>query len=278
MAKKSLQQSSAYQHFVITVGYTLFACIVLGLITGTIIPMTHAFSNPHIRIVNVAVFLVSLVVSALLPALIAYGVGGASTRSKNRQIHHYNGVMFGLLAYWIDVMFGMLNADLMSFLYTKLPAPINAAVGFTTPVLVTAVAVGVLAYYYHRSKGKQVDIAEYRPFQLSLISLVAAFVIVMPFQQFINGYWSSVAVIEIGLLLIAYVCLMSMRLSVLQKITLASIGATLAFITQYVASQFLPNIYGIATDVWSVSAITLFLASFLVWALYLYITRLTFRK
>lgn len=278
MAKKSLQQSSAHQHFVITVGYTLFACIVLGLTTGTIIPMAHVFSNPHIRIVNVTVFLVSLVISTLLPALIAYGVGGASTRSKNRQIHHYNGVMFGLLAYWIDVMFGMLNADFMSFLYTKLPTPLNTAIGFMTPVLVTAVAVGVLAYYYHRGNSKQVDIAEYRPFQLSLLSLVAAFVIVMPFQQFINGYWSSVAVTEIGFLLIAYVCLVKMRLGVLQKITLAAVGATLAFITQYVASQFLPNIYSITTDVWSVSAIILFLASFLVWALYLYITRLTYRK
>jgi len=227
---------------------------------------------------NVTVFLVSLVVSALLPALIAYGVGGASTKSKNRRLHHYNGVIFGLLAFWINILFGMLNADFMNTFYVTLPTPVNTAVGFMAPVVVSAVAVGVLAYYYHRGNGKQVDLAEYRPFQLSLIGLVVTFVMVIPFQQFINGYWSSVVIIEIGLLLIAYICLMKMHLSVLQKLTLAAIGTTLAFITQYVASQFLPNIYGSATEAWSISATTLFLASFLVWALYLYITRLTYRK
>lgn len=278
MAKKSSQQRSAHQSFVITVGYILFAWMVLGLITGTIVPLAQVFSNPHVRVVNVTVFLVSLIVSALLPALIAYGVGGASTKSKNPQIHHYNGVLFGLLAYWVNVISGMLNADFMNFFYTTLPTPINTAVGFMVPVAVTAIAVGVLAYYYHRGQGKQLGLVEYRPFQLSLIGLVVLYVIAIPFQQFVNGYWSSVTVIEIGLLLIAYVCLMKMHLSVLQKLTLAAIGTTLALITQYIASQFLPDLYTIATNVWSVSAITLFLTSFMVWALYLYITRLTYRK
>lgn len=278
MAKKSSQQRSAHQSFVITVGYILFACMVLGLITGTIVPLAQVFSNPHVRVVNVTVFLVSLIVSALLPALIAYGVGGASTKSKNPQIHHYNGVLFGLLAYWVNVISGMLNADFMNFFYTTLPTPISTAVGFMVPVAITAIAVGVLAYYYHRGKGTQLGLVEYRPFQLSLIGLVVLYIIAIPFQQFINGYWSSVTVIEVGFLLIAYACLMKMRLGVLQKLTLAAIGTTLALITQYIASQFLPDIYTVSTNILSVSAITLFLASFMVWALYLYITRLTYRK
>jgi hypothetical protein len=278
MVKKSTQQRSAHQSFVITVGYTLFVCMVLGLITGTIVPLAQVFSNPHVRIVNVTVFLISLIVSALLPALIAYGVGGASTRSKNLQVHHYNGVLFGLLAYWVNVISSMLNADFMDFFYATLPTPINTAVGFMVPVTVTAIAVGVLAYYYHRSKGKQSDLVEYRPFQLSLIGFVVLYVIALPFQQFVNGYWTSTMAIEVGLLPIAYICLMKMHLSTLQKLTLASIGTTLALITQYIASQFLPDVYSIATNVWSISTITLFLASFMVWALYLYITRLMYRK
>lgn len=278
MAKKPTQQGSAHQIFVITVGYILFACMVLGAITGTIIPFAHMFSNPHIRIVNVTVFMVSLILSALLPALVAYAVGSESTRPKNHQLHHYNGIMFGLLAYWINVLIGMVNADFMNFFYTILPTPINTAVGFMVPVVITALAVGAIAYYYHRGKGKQVDLTEYRPFQLGLIGLAVLYVIGVPFQQFTNGYWSSVAVIELGLLLIAYVCLMKMRLSVPRKMTLAAVGTTLALITQYIASQFLPGMYASAENVWSASAITLFLMSFMVWALYLYITRLTYRK
>lgn len=278
MAKKSTQQSSAHRKFVTTVGYILFGGMVLGVITGAIIPFAHMFSSPHVRTVNVMVFMASLIVSALLPAVIAYAVGSASTRSKNHQLHHYNGVMFGLLAYWINVVAGMINADFMHFFYTVFPTPVNIAVGFMAPVTITALAVGAIAYYYHRGGGGQVDLTDYRPFQFGLVGLVALYAIGLPFQQFASGYWSSVTVIELGLLLAAYICLMKMRLNMPQKLTLATAGTTLALITQYVVGQFLPDAHAITGDVWSISAIILFLTSFMVWALYLYITRFTYRK
>lgn len=277
MAKKSVQQGSAHQRFVITTGYILFAFMVLGLVTNTIVPSVSLFFIPHIRFVNMLVFLVSLVVSALLPAIMAYAMGDASTRTKSKQLHHYNGVVFAILAYWVYVVFGQISPDLTSFVGNIFPVPIDTAVRFMIPVAVTLIAVGALAFYYHRGGNKRLGITEYRPFQLSILALMAVYFIVIPVQQMANGLWSAyegaVFAVEIGFLLASYLCLVRLRMSVLQRVMLSVIGLTFALIAQYLVSQLMPGAYTITGGLQPIPMVTMFLVSFMVAALYLYTTR-----
>lgn len=182
MLKKqtSVPQNVSHQTFVIIAGYILFAGMVIGLITGTIVPLSHIFIDPRSRHLNVAVFMVSLVVGALLPSIIGYFVGESGTRTKNRQLHHYNGILFAVLAYWVSTVFGALGGGVYSYVYNNLPSPWGTAIGFLLPTVAVAIVVGVLAVLYHRGRGRQLAIAEYRPFQITLFVWVAAFLFLVP--------------------------------------------------------------------------------------------------
>jgi len=256
--------------------------MVLGLVPNTVVPAAQLLIAPHVRTVNVLVFLISLVVSALLPALIAYAAGGASTRTKNRQTHHYNGVMFAVLAYWVGVVIAQYDFGMINFIHTTFSPALGTVLGFMLPVLEVAIVVGVLALYYHRGARKQRGIAEYRLYQLSLLVLALLFFITLPLQQILGGIASTysviVAMVEIGLLALAYICLLPLRINTLHRSTLAIVGVTLAIIAQYVVSQFMPGAYTVMDGAQVISLITMFLASAMLLALYLYVTRLTYRK
>lgn len=59
---------------------------------------------------------------------------------------------------------------------------------------------------------------------------------------------------------------------------LAIVGDTIAFVTLYVASQFVLGAYSPVRDAQLIPEIFVALVSVLVWALYVYITRLSYRK
>lgn len=282
MIKKLSRQGPTHQGFVIATGYILFSLMVLGLVLGTVVPAAQLLMAPHVRTVNVLVFLISLVVSALLPALIAYAVGGASTRAKSHQVHHYNGVMFAVLAYWVTVVFSQYSFGMINFIHATFSPVIGTALGFMVPVVEVAVVIGILAFYYHRGARKQQGIAAYRPYQLSLLFIALLFFVTFPLQQALGGMSSTysviVAMVELGLLALAYICLLPLRIGALHRSTLAVVGATLAIIAQYVVSQFMPGAYTVVDGAQVISLTTMFLVSAMLLALYLNVTRLTYRK
>jgi len=280
--KQAASKPTAYHRFVIGLGYTLFTFMVLSVVFSTILPFAHILTSPNVRIVNVVVFLISLVVGALLPSILAYVFGDSSTRSKSHKFHHYNGIMFGVLAYWVNIIVNQFDTGLTEYVRNVIPsAPTGLAVAFSIPVIITALIVGVIAYFYHRGKGKQVEISNYRPFQISLFAAVAVLLVVTPLQaSSSNGFWDVwvVTIVMAVIILLSYVCLWHLTVSVWRKLTLAVTALTFAFITFFVASQLQTNIYSDIGDLRSVPIAATILVSVLVWMLYLYIARQSYRK
>jgi len=277
MVKKQVrQQHTQYKHLIVAVGYILFTCAAFGVLFGQVVHLWHLVANPHAAFEISASLIVSVLVSALAPAVIGYFVGDVSTRDRRRQGRHYTGIMFALLAFWVSV----LTNEIMSV--GESISPNNAIslalmlnAGFVIPILVTALVIGVLAYRYHRGRGKQEDIINYRPFGVSLLAAITATIILIPLEQFLmdmrgsNGFGDAAitAVILLAAVCVSYVFLMDLRAHNWQKVILAAVGSTLAVVTVYTVQL---SVIIIAP---SLSAITMILSVLLVWLLYILITR-----
>ena len=90
--KTKIQKNSITVRF----GYALFALMVLSVVTSTIIPLSQALSYPTARHLNIWLMLLSFSAAAVLPLLVSYLIGDKVTHNKNKLLHHYNGVLFGL--------------------------------------------------------------------------------------------------------------------------------------------------------------------------------------
>jgi len=249
-----------------------------------IIPALHILTSPHVHMLNAIILLVSVLIGGVLPLLIGYIFGDTSTRTKGQAFHHYNGVMFGILAFWVSgVGPQLISSTSIQNWMAQLPIAVGMLVGFFTPTLITAIVVAILAFYYHRGKGGQVEVASYLPFQITLFAVIAIYLIATPIQQLLSGVngflevWIA-TVILLGVILISYISLWNLRMSAWQKLIHAVTGISFVFATMLVVSQFQSNIYSYIDNVRSMPVATGILATLLVWMLYLYITRLSYRK
>lgn len=112
-------------------GCVLFVLFVVGIFFSTTLPLGKVLFSPHPRHFNVALFMIALTVGSLLPAVLGYVIGDYSTKAKERIVHHFNGVLFGLLALWL-----MLILSTLLWLIPEIPAiPPNTLLVITFTIL-----------------------------------------------------------------------------------------------------------------------------------------------
>jgi len=163
-------------------GYSLFAAAIATLIIGTILPWTTLIFNPTTIKLNVLTTLFVFITAAIVPFLAAYIIGDKSTRVKNKTTHHYNGVLFGVLTYWISLFFSSIGSLTLNPIREAIPQYWISTIVGSWPILATVLTVAIIAIAYHAHPQRTAgSVLQYRPYQLVLlVSLIAPFALTLP--------------------------------------------------------------------------------------------------
>ena len=244
MKNKKITKKPPQTHKKITVafGYGLFALILLGTITSTIIPYTTLLMNPMVRHFNVAMFLVAFVAAAVLPALISYIIGDRATHKKNKLAHHYNGVLFGIGGYWLSMS---LVSSYASLVYEPLRQQFpEYAVLIVNglPIVALLIIMLVVALTYVSRQKKKDSVIEHLPYQLVLIGIFVAHFVSLLASIFSQpnefAVWSLVYVfVFVAMIAISYKFVAKLHPTRLARLTAAIIAVSIAFIASVIAGQ-----------------------------------------
>lgn len=170
MTKTKTKMSNDIHRPLVITGYTLFAALIIGTLLSTSIPWGLMLANSDAKFlhINAIVFLAALTIGAFLPVLLGYIIGDHSIKSKSKISHHFNGVLFGLLAFWIMTICTVLLATPIEWLKSD---PNMRVVVINSLPSVVAVVVGLaLAFAHLRSRQAHYDILEYKPFSILFIT------------------------------------------------------------------------------------------------------------
>jgi hypothetical protein len=175
--KKLTKKSTITQKKVtIAFGYILFAVTIISLILFTVIPFGGLIVNPRtIHHTDTMVLLVALVAGAILPTLISYFLGDRATHIKNKVSHHYNGVLFGIAAYWVALFFNMTSITTNMFSgitrdnFIVFPIVVNA-----WPIVMTSIIMIIVGLTYAKHQKNKSSVLEHRPYQIVLFSSIIA--------------------------------------------------------------------------------------------------------
>lgn len=232
------KNNKAHLPLVVT-GYILFFLLTIGVLVSTTIPFGIMLFNPRVLHGNVAVLLIALTVGALLPVTLGYIIGDQSVKTKNRLSHHFNGVLFGLLAFWVATLFSVfvtLPAHLLGDNQIVLPIVINNLL----PAIAVAAIAAALAIGHVRSSRAKQDVLAYKPFSLLLIACIVA----LPLWSLIYNIatntlniWSFLDPIGIILFgVVSYFTLRKTRVSMGGKVVWAAVSISSFYIAMYISS------------------------------------------
>lgn len=228
----------------VVTGYILFSLLLLTTLISTTIPFTTLLFSPIVIHANVLLTLVALTVGALLPVLLGYIIGGQSIKTKNNLSHHFTGVLFGLLAYWIMVLLSV---------FITIPSEVsetNHTTGLVVvnilPSIGVALIAAALSIAHMRSRQAKKPILEYKPFSTLLITLVVALplwsIIHNTLTNTVNAYSfvSLILVIIVGF--ISYLTLRRSKLSSYSKIVWSAVSVSVLFAVTFVLPQLVSTI------------------------------------
>ena len=263
--KKHKNTSSSHNKITTIFGYSLFALMVVSFLATTAIPFSFTLQYPTARHFNIVVMIVAFAIAVILPALASYFIGDRATHSKNKALHHYNGVLFGVAAYWVAMVFSWIGFN--SIFGMSLPFPGPLVITNVTPVVLTILVMVIIAARYAKKQKNVASVLHYRPYQLVLIaSVIGAF-----FVPYISGtvnlnfiassiLWLFVPLIAVG---VAYKVLAKRQVTRLARLSDATIAMSLGWITIWVADSFITFLqlpYQIASIPGYVFGLVVFLA------------------
>lgn len=227
------------QYPLVITGYILFTVLIIGVLLSTTIPFGRMLFNPRTLHQNVAIFTIALTVGALLPAFLGYLIGDKSVKSNGRMSHHFNGVLFGLLAFWVMSIFSVI-VSIPSEYFTGTP---NTRIVLINLLPSTAVAIiaTILTIAHLRSTYAKRDILEYKPYSILLIGSVG----LLPVWSLINNifthnvsmYTFVPLIILMVLGAISYATLRNNKINVLTKLTWSAVSVSVAYVALFVSSQ-----------------------------------------
>ena len=249
-------------------GYALFALFFVAEAINLGSTVYTLLNSPYPIRPNAIWIFVGITLAGLLPIVLSYFIAdSAYVKSKGRLVHHFNGVVSGLLAL---NLFQVLNF----MAYTVIPMPnipgIPQQVTQFWPSLVAVLIVcAVVAFYVH---GRHRDsLLSYRPFQVVAV-LTAAIIIgyllynmiwVMPPST--EWLWSYVANSSSLLIVIAsFILVRDVLSSKPARLTFAVTAMTISTLTMLIVGQYLyrinsstlltivPLVIGIAITAWYV--------------------------
>lgn len=219
-------------------GYGLFSLLIIATLLSTTIPWGMMLFNPRVLHYNVAVFALALTIGSFLPVLVGYMIGDHSVKSNNKLRHHFNGILFGLFAYWMMTLLAVLviippegfTAD----------ARIRIVLANLLPSIGVAVVTTIFAIAHVRSRQARHDLLLYKPFVVVLIAAIA----ILPLWSLINNIvtssvsiYSFVSLIIVAVIgLISYVTLHKTKLNTFDKVAWSAVSVSVLFVAVYVSS------------------------------------------
>lgn len=231
------KKTNVHLPLVIT-GYTLFVLLIIAVVLSTVIPWTAMLFDPRSLHQNVLFFVIALTVGALLPVILGYVFGDNSTNSKSKLSRHFDGILFGLLAYWTMSILSVLVL-IPSQYFANSPNVWVVVVNLLPSIGVTIIS-AILAIAHLRSRHTKHDVIEYRPYGILLMGAV----IVLPIWSLVEGMltqtlgWdtcmSLIVVAVLGVL--SYVTLRNAKLSTFSRLTWSAVSVSVAFVIMFVSS------------------------------------------
>lgn len=247
--KKKLELT--HQKVIVWLGYMLFGVIIIGTILSTVIPWSQLLLQPYVRHWNVSILLLTLVAGAILPVLIAYFIGDKTTRGKNKLMHHYNGVLFGVLAFWLSLLFSFIGSNILNTLrMSNLPDSLVSVISMW-PILATVIILVVIAITHTRSH-KNGSVLTYTPYQALLLVCVAvssALPLIIYLAMTRDNYFQNLlsVIVPVVFILISYLILRKRNKETrINHLMLATLIVSMGLITVNVVNQVLP--YGVFID------------------------------
>jgi len=225
-------------------GYILFALLIIEVLLSTTIPFGRMLFDPQTLHYNVALFMVALTVGSLLPAFLGYVIGDHSVKSKTKIGHHFNGMLFGLLAFWIMSIFAVIVLIPSEYFATSLTARVISV--NLLPSIAVAIITSILAIAHVRSRQAKRDILEYKPYSILLIGSI----ILLPVWSLINSIFTqSVSIYSFVPLIIlvvlgavSYATLRKSKLNMSSKVKWSAVSISVAYVALYVLSQFVTEL------------------------------------
>lgn len=268
---KSKQNVNKKHSTTVIFGYGLFLLTVLSLISWTVIPLGSVLTSPTVRHFNIIVLIISFVAAAILPALGSYILGDRATHIKNTVLHHYNGVLFGIAAYWI--------ASALNFIgYTQLlhvgnlPIPFPIIVATAVPIILTVAVMAFVAITYAKKQKNKSSVLEHHPYQIVLIGSIAALYVSIAMNSNFNtddNLWTNILpfAFPVVLTFVSYKILAKYHTSRLAGFTDAVAAMSLGYITLSSIMSFIAYL-----DLHlSVTLAYSYVLTLAVWTVYLYL-------
>jgi MFS family permease len=247
MKKNQHTPTTRQKNVTITFGYSLFILTVIGVIVSTIIPWTNIFYSPHVNQLNALVFMISLTVGVILPTLISYFLGDRATHVKNKASHHYNGVLFGIAAYWLSLVFGVIGGYTISAVRDTFQTVVLSAIVNGWPILATTVVMMFVAISYARHQKKKASVMEHAPYQWVLVGSIIAVFALGIVNQIMTGFSYLVSVLipicmTVIAILISYAALRNQP-SRRVRLMSALVATTIGLVALSVANQLAVSVF-----------------------------------
>lgn len=270
MAKTKMK--NIHKPLVIT-GYALFALLVVSVFVSTTIPFATIIAHPHAIKINATIVMIALTVGALLPVLVGYFVGDQSIKSKSKLSHHFNGILFGLLAYWwVTLMAAFASIPVHVLSDNNLRLVLTNLI----PSIFVAIVTCVIAAMHVRSKQARYDVLEYKPFVVVLVASIVAMsllpVINNVLTNSVNVYTFVTPMIIFVLGTAVYLTLRKRKLSQLQKVAWSAISISVLFLIIFVANMFetaiVSYLWQPGAEVQTISTWIAFAVALMAWVVY----------
>ncbi len=221
-------------------GYGLFALFFTSVILTTIFPMVSTFFSPSVRHFNVIVFMISITAGAILPTLLSYFIGDWATHAKNRLIHHFNGVLFGITAFWISLLINYFGVDTVTWLRSIFPDSLALVVNSSWQIAIPVLIMAIVAVAYSRQQKIRSTVLEYKPYQAILFgSIIISAIGILANALDPDAFFITVLLaigIPLLLIILSYVALLKLPLSKLTRLTLSVVSMSFALIATYIES------------------------------------------
>lgn len=268
---KNKQKINKNNNITVVFGYSLFALIVLGTILWTIIPFSNALFYPTSRHFNIIALMISFVAAAILPALASYVLGDRATHNKNKALHHYNGVLFGIAAFWVATALSFVVWAPLARI-NELPVPFPSVLASAVPIMLAIIVMTFVAITYAKKKKNTLSVLEHYPYQIVLIVSILALNLSVAmsgnFDSSVN-FWQIMTpyVYLIALVFISYRVLAKYHTSRSARLTDALIAMSISYVTMTSIGSYIAflNLH------WSVTLLWSYIIALVVWAAYLYL-------
>ena len=243
MKKKQKYNPTFAKKVTVFFGYGIFALILVGALVSTVVPLGGILFNPAVKHFNVAMMLVAFASAAILPSLISYILGDRATRGKDKLAHHYNGVLFGIGAYWLSMFITGYFWIVFEPLKELFPG-YEVLVMNILPIIALLLVMTFVAIAYARTQKTKDSVMEHRSYQVVLIGVfIASLIGIIAQQLFIPSTVGLIAalfvVVPVSMVAISYKCVARTQPTRSARLTAAVAAVTLAFIAATVSGQLI---------------------------------------